>query len=507
MFKQKLILAASALAALCVACSDNDDEVVETVTYPVEISMSFPEKNQDFRYAGWNENREVAALRTDNRGADKLVFSQQSGGQSYTATSELEITETTDFVFLYPSSASTVSGSDTLTQTLYIDKQDGTLDGLRSFDYSWGSYTYDTDAEDYAETSAMTPLMSFAKFSFTAGGQPVGRITKVVITSPEDSLNVIGLLSLSNGNMAIQRRGNVVVSNSQGMSGDVYAAFFPMQTSLHFTVSTLDGKSYEAVLPEMTTYEAGKTYIHTDIACSALQPARIGDYYYSDGTWSAQLDDSKKCVGVVFALDDADGNMNRSLTESAHGRVVALRDSDTELAWCATDFDVEGIENQTILQDTMYVGSLPYYDGTANGFFSDVATELLDKVQVNAASGQISSWYADGALSDFGGRAHTEYILASSGTFGAVTSCRDYSEGMYGWYLPSEGELALLWTLYRTGIICHDTHDAFTDFERFGYWTSTEYDDYSAWYINFYSGMTTMNSKNSMYNVRPVIRF
>ena len=505
MFKQKLILATFALATLCVACSDNN-EVVETVEYPVEIAISFPEKDQDFRYEGWNENREVAALRTDNYSADKLVFSQ-SDGQSYTSTSELEITETTDFVFLYPSSASTVSGSDTLTQMLYIDKQEGTLDGLGRLDYTWGTYTYDTDEEDYAETCVMTPLMSFAKFRFTAEGHPLERISQVVITSPDDSLNVIGLLNMANGNVIIQRRGSMVVCNSQGMSGDVYAAFFPMKTSLHFTVSTLDGKTYEAALPEMMTFEAGQTYVHTDIACSALPPARIGDYYYSDGTWSAQLDDGRECIGIVFALDDSDGNLDRNLGESAHGRVVALQDSDTELAWCVTDFDVEGIDNQTVLQDTMYVGSLPYFDGTANGFFSDVATELLDKVRINEAGGQISNWYPDGALSDFDGQAHTAYILGISGTFNAVWSCRDYSEGMYGWYLPSEGELALLWALHRTGVICHDTHDVFTDFAQFGYWTSTEYDDYSAWYINFYSGMTTKNSKNSMYNIRPVIRF
>lgn len=506
MFRHKFIMATFALATLCVACSDSEETEETETTYPVELSVDFPAKDDAFQYTGWNGDKEIAAIRTDNSYSNKLVLTS-SGGQTYTAASEKEIDEDTDFAFLYPASASTVATSDTTTQVLQIDRQDGTLDGLAQFDYTWGTYTYDTEDEDYTPTCVLTSLMSFAKFQFIDGGQPVQRISKVIITSSTDSLHVIGKLDLTDGSIDSRKRGSMVVRNAQGLSGTVYAAFFPMETSLHFTLTTLDGKSYEAVLPEMVKYEAGETYVYTDIVCSALQPARIGDYYYSDATWSALPDDGKQCVGVVFALDDADGNLDRSLSASVNGRVVALRDCGTGLDWGATDEDMEGIDNQTILQDTMYVGSLPYYDAAQNGFFSDIATEHLDKVQVNVSTGQISQWYPDGALSDFDGQSNTLYILDHSTTSDAVSSCQAYGEGLYGWYLPSEGELALLWALHRAGIICNDTHGAFTDFEQFGYWTSTEYDEDHAWYINFWSGMTTRNSKNSLYHVRPLIRF
>ena len=45
------------------------------------------------------------------------------------------------------------------------------------------------------------------------------------------------------------------------------------------------------------------------------------------------------------------------------------------------------------------------------------------------------------------------------------------------------------------------------DFDEFGYWTSTEYDEGNVWYINFWSGMITKNSKASAYCVRSVIQF
>jgi len=504
MFKQKLMTAV--LAITFIACNDNDGIIETTTYYPVELSLTFPEREQTFQYPGWNENKQVATFRTDTRNADKLLL-VQSEGQTYTGTSEDKIDENTELAFLYPASASTASGSDTLTQILYINSQDGTLKGLATLDYTWGTYTYDTSEEDYAPTSTLKPLTSFCKFQFTENGRPIERISQVIITSPTDSLHVATLLNLSDGNMTNQRRGSMVIRNTQGMDSEIHVAFFPMETALHFTLSTLDGQSYEASISEAINLKAGDTAVFPDIACSALEAARIGDYYYNDATWSTSLDECKECVGIIYALDDSDGNIDRSLSKSAHGRIVALQDCASQATWCTTDGDVENTENQTILQDTMYVGSLPYLNGTQDSFFSDNALEHLNGIRLNPSTGQISAWYQEGALGDFDGQENTRQINHSTGTYTAASSCQQYSKGLYGWYLPAEGELALLWAIHRTGIICKETHDKFVDFEEFGYWTSTEYDESEAWYINFFSGMTTKNSKNSMYNVRPVIRF
>ena len=244
MYRQKLILALFLLATLFVSCNDNDEEEIAIAeTYPVELSISFPEKETDFLYSSWDDNKRVVAFRTDTRYADKLILTQ-SDGQTFLAASEKEITEYTEFAFLYPTSASTVSTSDTLTQMLYMNNQDGTLDGLADLDYTWGTYTYDEDEEDYASTSVMTPLMSFCKFQFTEMGCPIERISQVIITSPTDSLHVVGELNLMDGSITSQNRGSVVVRNTQGLAGEVYVALSPTETSLHFTISTLEGKRY-----------------------------------------------------------------------------------------------------------------------------------------------------------------------------------------------------------------------------------------------------------------------
>lgn len=76
----------------------------------------------------------------------------------------------------------------------------------------------------------------------------------------------------------------------------------------------------------------------------------VGDYYYSDGTWSATLNSEKTCIGVVYAVDaqngekasDYDGDYAR-----IKGYVMAL-ESTTRLEFCSKEMygtiDFTGLE-------------------------------------------------------------------------------------------------------------------------------------------------------------------
>lgn len=60
---------------------------------------------------------------------------------------------------------------------------------------------------------------------------------------------------------------------------------------------------------------------------AAGTPINVGDFYYSDGTWSAQLDNSKTVIGVVFATASAataDKSMMQDWPDCTHGLVVGL---------------------------------------------------------------------------------------------------------------------------------------------------------------------------------------
>ena len=58
-------------------------------------------------------------------------------------------------------------------------------------------------------------------------------------------------------------------------------------------------------------------------------PINVGDFYYSDGTWSTQLDKSKTVIGVVFAAASAataDKSMMTDYPDCTHGLVVGLQE-------------------------------------------------------------------------------------------------------------------------------------------------------------------------------------
>ena len=60
------------------------------------------------------------------------------------------------------------------------------------------------------------------------------------------------------------------------------------------------------------------------------QPAKVGDYFYADGTWSSELKDNKTVIGIVFSTEATDKDKAKGWT---HGQVVALRNAGTSLKW------------------------------------------------------------------------------------------------------------------------------------------------------------------------------
>lgn len=63
-------------------------------------------------------------------------------------------------------------------------------------------------------------------------------------------------------------------------------------------------------------------------------PVYVGDYFYSDGTWSTERDRSKTVVGIVFASVNAvasDNYLMRDYPQCTHGLVVGLSEYESAL--------------------------------------------------------------------------------------------------------------------------------------------------------------------------------
>lgn len=67
----------------------------------------------------------------------------------------------------------------------------------------------------------------------------------------------------------------------------------------------------------------------------SLPAPNIGDYYYSDGSWSSEIDADKYVIGIVFWVGDPsvdDAALRNDHPKCVHGLAVGL-DSGTELSW------------------------------------------------------------------------------------------------------------------------------------------------------------------------------
>lgn len=124
----------------------------------------------------------------------------------------------------------------------------------------------------------------------------------------------------------------------------------------------------------------------------------IGDYYYSDGSWSTVLDGNKTCIGIVYAVDarygenasDYDGDYTR-----IKGYVMAL-ESTARLEFCSKEMlgtiDFTGLElNQKGYKNTKDLFADSRYTQYSDKF-PVVESFITFKGQAPAPSNS-SGWY------------------------------------------------------------------------------------------------------------------
>ena len=505
----KLLGALAFLIGVSSCSNDKEEEVI--ITNPlasISVTASYPERadgDVDFPQQNWKQENKLAALRTDKRTYDKSILTWESANK-FNGEIENEIGNNARLAFFHPAEKYFANTNDTLTQTLVLNGQTGTANDIYQFDYLWGASDIKTNGAAFASDFKASALTGICKFEFTNGGS-ISNINQIILTGVETDLHQQATLDMKEGTLSKQTKGSIRITNAQGLNQEAYVALLPYEGNIHFTLSTADGKAYEGITSESHTIEAGTFHVCEPIHCTELALAKIGDYFYDDATWSTELNPEKNCIGIVYALENASGEIDRTITASNHGRIVALKDCKKEIIWALSEGDIENIANIEYLKDTLSQGKLPYFEGNADSFFTDKKEQQLTGISINEQTGQITNWYTTGALSDFNGETNASFINHNHSKYPAASYSALFSEGITGWHLPALGDLALIWTLQQSGIICQDNKEGFTNLEPFGYWSSTEHSEGEAWYINFYSGNVVSNSKQSHYHVRTTFRF
>ena len=159
---------------------------------------------------------------------------------------------------------------------------------------------------------------------------------------------------------------------------------------------------------------------------------KVGDYYYSDGSWSSTLNEEKICIGIVFSTDPSKfaDNIEKyagsGLTGEIKGYVVAL---ENVRAGKGTLFPAEAAEAAA----TVNLSDLSGYVNTQALLANDLCTTYADQLQLLAELQSYSDKYAA-------------------------------PDETSGWYMPSQTqmvEVAGLYTGYEGGGFTVTANDAF----------------------------------------------
>lgn len=264
------------------------------------------------------------------------------------------------------------------------------------------------------------------------------------------------------------------------------------------------------------TAKAGKQTDECVVTVTAA-PLSVGDYYYSDGSWSQSLDPTRTPIGVVFYLGDpteSDPALKADHPYCTHGLVVALTEQ------ISTPWQ----RNHTIFNDTVgrWVELNTDYETITSGYEKD---DNLNRIIGYNNTKAIEAFNADEVNVDWKVSA-VEYVVNYRSEVVAPESSSD-------WYLGSSKEYSLLvsgeydknlWEIGDSGISVQNKKDINEKIAMIEgavqigvaipvimfYWTSTEF----SW--EFAGGMLPGNGRSLQmfkgddgvfYTVRPILAF
>lgn len=152
----------------------------------------------------------------------------------------------------------------------------------------------------------------------------------------------------------------------------------------------------------------------------------VGDYFYSDGTWSSELQSGKTVVGVVFAKANAtaaDPVLAKDFPNCTHGLVLGLTE------YVDQDF-----------------GSVSCYNG--HGYYTNLGYDASSIVDVEKQNG-----YGNSKAHRDLNASKADYVAlfnAESGVIATQTNAVATPSGASSWYVPSYKEMSMILANYDT---------------------------------------------------------
>lgn len=155
-------------------------------------------------------------------------------------------------------------------------------------------------------------------------------------------------------------------------------------------VTVIDSKGSETVFSRVIAYKEDVEAV----------PAEAGYFYYSDGTWSKDVDAAKTCIGVIFhvgdvAKDDEVLQARIGATDSGtHGLVVALKDLDPTI-WMNPYAETGVSKDLNKINGFSNTQIMNAWNDDANNISNliDIQIKMAAFVSANPAPEKSSGWY------------------------------------------------------------------------------------------------------------------
>lgn len=276
----------------------------------------------------------------------------------------------------------------------------------------------------------------------------------------------------------------------------------PTYTDLVWSSSNPDCVSIDPITGELVTLAEGSARItattcndwsvpdgasHVSASCNIVvekptTPVNVGDYYYSDGTWSTARDYSKTVIGIVFAKASpatADKAMMTDYPKCTHGLVVALKEYSSAF------------------------GLFGY--GTVYTWLSNNGYEVPDVTRPNG-------YGLTKGLGAYRVANPTYCELFDSASGPAALHNASVKSPASSWYIPSYYEMKLLWE-QKSVVNASLSAMSATQVSDSYYWSSTlrtynEYNDCQGSPFNMATGdWYSYDKKSTSYPVRVILAF
>lgn len=191
-----------------------------------------------------------------------------------------------------------------------------------------------------------------------------------------------------------------------------------LPASISFKLGETDGtiSTKELVLNANTLYNLE---FSTQFGAMVTSP-KVGDYFFTDGTWASSLNENKNVAGVVFAVK-GDGT-GSAIENDVIGSYSGANGATDVLAWVVAAKDAGSGKR--------------FYTGSAATLPSDLGTDGANDIKGYANTGL---WYT---------QSNTEYEYEAVATAKAYDVAITGETLNSGWYLPAAGQLMALVNVY-----------------------------------------------------------